>query len=175
MPSSNLRLPDELSLTGKFVSLEPLQASHAKALVEAAADGELWHLTVSTVPNESTVAEYIRTALTAKEAGTEFPFVVRHLQSDRIVGSTRYYAISERHRNISIGYTWYAQSMQRTVVNSECKLLLLPYAFEKLNCIAVQWHTDSLNLVSQKAIERLGAIKGWSHSQRSYHARWSYS
>jgi len=84
---------------------------------------------------------------------------VHRLSDNKIIGTTRYYAIEKQHRNLSIGYTWYAKSAQRTAINTGCKYMLLKYAFETLNCISVRWHIDHRNLAAQKAVERLGAVK----------------
>ncbi len=150
-------LTSRLVLRGEFVQLEPMQTGHASALAEAAALGELWNLEYTTVPTPQRMPAMIEEALQKRQQGEQFPFVVRLLKNDRIVGATRYYFIEPEHRNLSIGYTWYAEDVQRTAVNSECKLMLLEYAFETLNCISVQWHTDHRNKRSQAAIKRLGA------------------
>lgn len=152
-------ITEPLVLQNDFVRLEPLEAAHEEALVEAAADGELWNLIYTGVPRAETARAYIREALDECARGNQYPFVVRRLHDQRIVGSTRYYDISSEHQNLAIGYTWYAQSAQRTVVNTACKSLLLEHAFEKLRCICVAFHTDQLNTRSQAAIARLGARK----------------
>ena len=149
----------QLSLLGNHVELEPLQTSHAENLAEAARDGELWKLRFTSVPHPSKTTAYIGEALSQRDRGVQQPFAVRRLSDDRIVGCTRYYDIDQQHRNRSIGYTWYAASAQRTAVNTECKLLLLRHAFEREQCISVAFHTDNLNLRSQAAIARLGAVK----------------
>ena len=112
---------------------------------------------VTSVPSADTVDSYISSALLQKQNGNEFPFVVIDKKSNKVIGCTRYYNIERDHRRLEIGYTWYAKSFQRTGVNTECKYLLLKYAFEKLHCIAVQFMTDWHNLRSRAAIERLGA------------------
>lgn len=150
------RLPRDLKFAGEFANLEPLLAEHADALAEAAADGQLWKLHFTGVPSRDTVADYIMRALDAQAAGTQQPFLVRRLSDNKIVGSTRFYDIEPVHRNLAIGYTWYAASAQRTAINTECKLMLLRYAFEELNCISVAFHTDNENSRSQAAIARLG-------------------
>lgn len=150
-------IPHDLTLSGKHVKLEPLQREHNEGLSKAAADGELWKLKYTNVPTEERMLATIENALANRDAGTELPFTVRRLSDQKIVGTTRFYFLSQEHRNLSIGYTWYSRSVHRTAVNTECKLLLLSYAFEKLGCISVAWHTDDLNHASQKAIQRLGA------------------
>lgn len=154
---SKVWIPYDLTLQGENVLLEPLQIEHSEALGQAAADGELWNLKFTGVPTVSDMPQMIEKALANRDAGTELPFTVRRLSDQKVVGTTRFYFLSEEHRNLSIGYTWYSRSVQRTAVNTESKLLLLSYAFERLGCISVAWHTDDLNHNSQKAIERLGA------------------
>lgn len=150
-------LPQDLRLGGQFAALEPLQASHLDDLNLAAADGELWQLKVTRVPDHEEMPGVIDEALAKKDAGEQFPFVVRRLADKRIVGSTRYYDIKPQFRNLAIGFTWYSQSAQRTAINTECKLLMLTHAFEALACISVAFHVDHTNLASQAAVERLGA------------------
>lgn len=152
-------IPKDLRLTNNHVELTPLTTEHEAELVDAAQDGELWNLNVTQVPSAETVTKYIRDALNAKENQTQHPFVVRKCKDRNVIGCTRYYDIQESHKNLSIGYTWYAQSVQRTAVNTACKYLLLRYAFEILDCIGVTFHTDGLNYQSQAAILRLGAKK----------------
>ena len=161
-------LHSHLRLKGQHAALEPLSADHAFGLAEAACDGRLWEIMFTNVPDAGhhlggqrlePMQGMIKQALENRDAGSELPFVVRRLSDNKIIGTTRYYAISPEHRNLSIGYTWYAKSVQRTAINTECKYLLLKYAFETLNCISVQWHVDHRNLASQKAVERLGAVK----------------
>ena len=150
-------IPPDLTLKGEFASLEPLSVEHIDELTVAAADGELWNLACTSVPSPQTMAETISEALKEKHSGDQFPFIVRRLADNKIVGSTRYYSIRPEHRNLSIGFTWYAKSAQRTVINTQCKFLLLKHAFETLNCISVALHVDDTNLVSQAAVKRLGA------------------
>ncbi len=150
-------LPENLILTGQHAALEAMLSSHLDDLNLAAADGELWKLNVTRVPDHCEMPAVIEEALANKIAGEQFPFVVRRLSDGRIVGSTRYYDIKPDFRNLAIGFTWYSESAQRTAINTECKLLLLTHAFEKLDCISVAFHVDHTNLVSQAAVERLGA------------------
>lgn len=161
MPNSKNDFKDalkvELSLKGDFASLEPLEHHHVAALNLAASDGELWALKVTTVPTADAMSDYVDKALTNREQGTELPFVIRRLSDSKIVGTTRYYAINHQHKNLSIGYTWYSVSAQRTPINTECKFMLLRNAFDKARCISVQWHTYHGNTRSQQAILRLGA------------------
>lgn len=150
-------LAPDLRLSGKFAALEPMQLSHIDELNNAAADGQLWNLSVATVPNSNGMQAYVEHAIKQRERGLELPFVVRRLVDMRIVGSTRFYLISKKHRNLSIGHTWYAESAQRTEINTQCKFLLLRHAFEHAGCIGVQFHTHHNNTRSQAAIQRLGA------------------
>jgi RimJ/RimL family protein N-acetyltransferase len=139
------------------VRLEPLSAAHAPALEAAAADGELWQLRVTSVPEPGAASQYITTALQGQQAGHMLAFAVRDLVSDEIVGSTRYHDVLPDVARLEIGYTWYARRFQRGHLNTTCKLLLLTHAFESLGAQTVGWRTDNFNWASQRAIERLGA------------------
>lgn len=144
-------------LTGEKVKLVPLNTSHRAALLEAAADGNLWDIWHTSVPSENTVDNYIKAALDESEVGNGLPFVVIDLKTHKVVGSTRFCNATPQFRRVEIGYTWYAKSYQRTSVNTECKLLLLTHAFENLNAIAVEFKTNWHNHASRNAILRLGA------------------
>jgi len=150
-------LPHDLALVGQHAALEPLQTSHVEELVIAAADGELWNLQVTTVPSAQGMLSFVEDAIRQRDSGQQLPFAIRRTSDNRVVGSTRYYQISPTNRNLSIGYTWYSKSAQRSGINTECKLMLLRHAFEATRCISVQWHTHHENLRSQAAILRLGA------------------
>ena len=156
MTSSN---PDNLqpTLIGTHVELRPLQADHAADLVAAAADGELWNLKVTVVPGPETVDGYVATALQGRQAGTVMPFVIVRRESNRIIGSTRFWKIDRTNRKLEIGHTWLSQSAQRSSINTEAKLLLLTFAFEIMQCVRVQFTTDELNEKSRAAILRIGA------------------
>jgi RimJ/RimL family protein N-acetyltransferase len=132
---------------------------HEEALRLAAADGELWKLLFTSVPEPENTRAYIETALADRDKGVRVPWVVRELAGGRIVGSTSYHDIIPGTRRVEIGYTWYARSWQRTALNTACKLRLMEHAFDTLGCSVVGWRTDNLNLRSQAAIERLGAKK----------------
>ncbi|WP_199634665.1 GNAT family protein [Serratia sp. PAMC26656] len=147
----------ETELKSKTVSLIPLRKEHAAALVEAAADGRLWELWFTSAPNENTVDDYVGFALSEQTAGRALPFVVVHNDTQKIVGTTRICNADRHNRRVEIGYTWYAKSHQRTAVNTECKRLLLGYAFEALAVIAVEFRTHWHNHASRTAIARLGA------------------
>lgn len=144
-------------LEGRGVRLEPLTAGHADALAAAAADGELWKLWYTSVPEPQQVGAYIEQALQGQRDGHMLPWVVRDLRDGSIVGSTRYHDIVAAVDRVEIGYTFYAQRCQRSHINTSCKLLLLEHAFDTLHCGVVGWRTDAYNFRSQKAIEALGA------------------
>ncbi|GAB6196398.1 GNAT family N-acetyltransferase [Lysobacter xanthus] len=144
------------TLVGHHVRLEPLDASHASGLEQAAADGALWTLPFTSVPAPGDAPAYIAAALAARERGDAIPFVVRDAAGE-VIGSTRYYDVEPSVPNLHIGYTWYAARAQRTRVNTEAKKLLLAHAFGTMGCEAVMFETSHLNARSQAAIERLGA------------------
>jgi RimJ/RimL family protein N-acetyltransferase len=148
---------EPVMLEGHGVRLEPMTADHAAGIQQAASDGELWKLWYTAVPEPQQVAAYIETALEGQKNGHMLPWVVRELASNRIAGSTRYHDVVASIDRVEIGYTWYAQSWQRSHVNTACKLLLFGHAFEMLGCAVVGLRTDNFNLRSQKAIEALGA------------------
>ena len=152
-----MRFVEPVTLTGEHASLEPLGREHEDALSRAAADGELWRLWYTTVAPPEKMAEYIATALDMRERLGAMPFVVREKPSGEIVGCTRYFNVDETNRRLEIGYTWYSKRVQRGPINTECKLLLLTHAFEKLQCIAVEFRTHWFNHASRTAIARLGA------------------
>ena len=145
------------TLEGHGVRLEPLTYAHAADLGAAASDGKLWELWFTSVPSPENVDAYIAAALAGHEAGHMLPWVVRDLSTNRIVGSTRYHDIVPAVDRVEIGYTWYGASMQRSHVNSACKLLLLSHAFDDIGCAVVGLRTDNFNFRSQKAIEGIGA------------------
>ena len=151
------RFIEPVTLTGELVRIEPLSRQHEDALREAARDGELWRLWFTSVPRPDGVATYIDTALRWREERDAMRFVVQLRSSGEIVGCTRYFNVEPEHRRLEIGYTWYAQRVQRTAINTECKLLLLTHAFETLKCIAVEFRTSWFNHASRTAIARLGA------------------
>lgn len=146
-----------LLLTGKLVRLEPIALNHEQGLREATQDGSLWELWFTSVPKPGQVHEFIRSALQQQSLETALAFSIVELGTERILGSTRFCNIDAKNRRLEIGYTWYRQSVQRTGVNTECKLLLLQHAFEHLQCIAVEFRTNWHNHPSRAAIARLGA------------------
>ncbi len=139
--------------------LEPLAPTHKEGLEAAASDGELWNLTVTSVPPPGEAGSYIQSALDARAAGQRLAFAVIDLRTDTFVGSTSYHDIVPSIKRVEIGYTWYARRAQRTHVNTTCKLLLMQHAFETLECPVIGWRTDILNTASQAAIAKLGAQK----------------
>ncbi|OOF23266.1 GNAT family N-acetyltransferase [Salinivibrio proteolyticus] len=150
-------IQDDIMLHGDTVSLIPLSASHADALVEAATDGKLWELWYTSVPNAESVEGYIASALDEKAKDKALPFAVIEKESGRVIGSTRLANADAANKRVELGYTWYASSYHRSSVNTECKRLLLAYAFESLGVIAVEFRTHWLNQASRAAIARLGA------------------
>ena len=141
------------------VRLAPLSPAHEDGLRAAAADGELWKIRVTSVPEPENTRAYIDTALQMRAEGHRFAFAVFDETSGRIVGSTSYHDILPAVRRVEIGWTWYARSVQRSHVNTTCKLLMMGHAFDTLGCAVVGWRTDNFNFASQRAIERLGAKK----------------
>ena len=139
--------------------LEPLTREHHGGLEAAAADGRLWELWFTSVPEPGKTDAYIRTALDGLEAGHMLPWAVRELASGQVVGSTRYHDIIANVDRVEIGWTWYAKKWQKSHVNTACKLLLLAHAFDQLGCKVVGLRTDNFNFASQRAIEALGAKK----------------
>ncbi len=157
MPVAAPMRVEPLTLVDGELQLEPLHAGHAQSLAAAAADGELWTLWFTSVPAPGEEAAYIETALAQQAQGSRLPFAVRW--QGEIVGSTSYHDIVSAIHRLEIGYTWYARRVQRTDLNTRCKLLLMAHAFDTLDAQLLGWRTDIHNLVSQRAIERLGAQK----------------
>jgi len=150
------RFIEPVTLVGRHATLEPLDASHVAPLAEAASDGELWQLWYTGVAPPQRMGEYVATALDMRERFDAMPFAVRDA-TGAVVGCTRYFNVDVANRRVEIGHTWYAKRVQRTPLNTECKLLLLTHAFEKLGCIAVEFRTHWFNQASRAAIARLGA------------------
>jgi len=147
---------EPITLRNRGVRLEPLALSHEEGLRLAAADGELWKLRVTSVPEPQDTRAYIETALATRD---RFAFAVVDESTNAVLGSTSYHDILPAVKRMEIGYTWYRQSVQRSHVNTTCKLLMMGHAFDTLGCNVVGWRTDNYNFTSQKAIERLGAKK----------------
>ena len=147
-------------LTGKHVRLEPMTEAHTAALAEIGVGQPFWHFMLYGDMNSTDdMRRWVQDILSRAEKGTDLPFVAIHLASGRVAGATRYLNVMPKDRGLEIGGTWYGPEFQRTPVNTECKYLLLHHAFETLGCIRVQLKTDSRNERSQKAIERIGAVK----------------
>ena len=151
------RFIEPITLRGRHATLEPLGAGHLDGIRAAAADGELWRLWYTSVPAPAKADDWLAITLAMRDAQGAMPFAVRDSRDGRIVGSTRYFNVDAANRRLEIGHTWYAQRAQRTAINTECKLLLLTHAFEKLGCIAVEFRTHWFNQASRAAIARLGA------------------
>ena len=150
---------EPVTLKARGVSLVPLTLDHEEGLRAAAADGELWNIRVTSVPEPHQTRGYIESALQMREAGNRFAFAVTDEASGEVLGTTSFHDILPAVQRVEIGYTWYAQRCQRTHVNTTCKLLMLTHAFDALDCHVVGWRTDNFNHASQRAIERLGARK----------------
>jgi RimJ/RimL family protein N-acetyltransferase len=146
-----------VTLAGGPIRLVPLSLDHVAGLQAAAADGELWNLRFTSVPEPAQTRAYVENALRAQADGHRLPFAVLDAATGEVLGSTSYHDIVPAIDRLEIGWTWYAQRMQRSAVNTTAKLLLLTHAFETLGAQLVGWRTDNFNHASQRAIERLGA------------------
>jgi N-acetyltransferase len=151
-----LMWPDPITLSGAHARLVPLAPEHAEALADAVRDGELWRLWYTFIPPPERMAGEIERRLGLRTAGSMLPFSVLDSQGAP-VGMTTYMNIDAVHKRVEIGSTWYARRVQRTPLNTECKLMLLGHAFDVLGCIAVEFRTHRFNLQSRRGIERLGA------------------
>ena len=148
-----------VTLADRGLHLVPLELAHEDGLRAAAADGELWKLRITSVPEPEQTRAYIESALQMRAEGHRFAFAVTEAATGRVLGSTSFHDILPAVKRVEIGYTWYAKSVQRSHVNTTCKLLMMGHAFDTLGCHVVGWRTDNYNFASQKAIERLGAKK----------------
>ena len=148
--------PPSVRLAGSHATLEPLTLAHAPALAEATRDGELWRLWYTRIPSPERMVAEIARRLELRERGSMLPFAV--LDAAGVpAGMTSYMNIDPANKRVEIGSTWHAKRVQRTALNTECKLMLLRHAFEQLDCIAVEFRTHRMNTQSRRAIERLGA------------------
>jgi RimJ/RimL family protein N-acetyltransferase len=145
-----------VTLVGRHATLEPLSAEHAEGLRTACADGELWKLWYTSVPAPARIEAEITRRLGLQQQGAMLPFAVRDAAGE-LAGMTTYMNIDAANRRVEIGSTWYARRVQRTPLNTECKLMLLGHAFDHLDCIAVEFRTHWMNQQSRAAIARLGA------------------
>jgi RimJ/RimL family protein N-acetyltransferase len=148
-----------ITLERDGIRLEPLSPEHRDGIVRVASDGELWNLWFTAVPRRDQVDEWLATALDGQAKGHMLPWAIRDLATGEIVGSTRYHDVVPAIDRVEIGYTFYAQSRQRTRLNTTCKLMLLAHAFDRVGCKVVGLRTDNFNFRSQRAIEALGAKK----------------
>ena len=146
-----------ITLTDRGITLRPLTLDDQAGLIAAASDGELWRLRVTSVPEPQDTRQYIETALQAWSEGHRLAFAVTDSASAKVLGCTSYHDILPAVQRLEVGFTWYAASVQRTHVNTCCKLMMLTNAFETLGAKVVGWRTDNFNFASQRAIERLGA------------------
>ena len=147
-------------LGGKVVRLEPLSESHVPDLTISGQDESIWqYMLYNTIRTEQQMHSWVLDLLDRQTKGTDLPFAVIHLESGKVIGATRYLNIRPQDQALEIGGTWYSVEFQRTAVNTECKYLLLKHAFEGLKCIRVQFKTDLRNERSQRALERIGAVK----------------
>jgi N-acetyltransferase len=153
-----VNIPAHLTLHGRYVRLEPLCEAHIPDLTLAGNAREIWtYMLYGDVTRPGGMAHFVNDLLMRAQAGADFPFAVRHLESGKLAGCTRFLDIRPAHRGLEIGGTWYSPEFQRTPVNTECKYLLLQYAFETWGAIRVQFKADSRNFRSLAALERIGA------------------
>ncbi|MDC1376638.1 GNAT family N-acetyltransferase [Amylibacter sp.] len=149
--------PEDITLLGDYVRIDPLSANHLNDLQDAVRDGELNLLWYTFIPNADDMLEEINKRLRLREMGSMQPFAIIDIATGLAIGMTTFMNIDATNRRVEIGSTWLSKSTQRTFINTESKLLLMAHAFEKLNCIAVEFRTHFINTQSRKAIERLGA------------------
>jgi len=149
--------PPEVTLEGTYATLVPLRAEHADALAEAVKDGELWRLWYTSVPAPDEMAAAIAERIAWREQGGWSPFTVIERATGEPIGMTNYMRIDPKTPRMEIGGTWYRRLVQRTPINTECKLMLLRHAFEALDCASMEFRTHAMNHQSRRAIERLGA------------------
>ncbi|HNS61326.1 MAG TPA: GNAT family protein [Anaerolineales bacterium] len=149
-----------VTLTGTHVRLEPMTLEHVEGLAEIGVGHDFWDFMVyGKMENAEDMRGWVADILARAAKGTDLPFVAVHLASGRVAGATRYLNIMPNDRGLEVGGTWYGLDFQRTAVNTECKYLLFRHAFETLGAIRLQLKTDSRNERSQRAIERIGAVK----------------
>ena len=151
-----MKFADSVTLQGRHASLVPLTMAHHDGLCEAVRDGELWRLWYTSIPSPESMSKEIERRLNLQQLGSMNPFCILDAKGSP-VGMTAYMNIDQENCRLEIGSTWYRQSVQRTAINTECKLMLLRYAFRNLACVAVEFRTHFFNHQSRKGIERLGA------------------
>jgi RimJ/RimL family protein N-acetyltransferase len=151
---------EPVTLTGRVIKLEPLSKDHIPALVKVGLDEEIWrYMRYGKVETVEQLTAWVQELLDLQRGGTDLPFAVIYLPSGAAIGCTRYLNIDLIDHSLEIGGTWYGLEYQGTLVNSECKYLLLRHAFEELECVRVWFKTDKRNLHSQRALEKLGVVK----------------
>lgn len=150
---------DTIKLEGEHVTLVPMQRDFIDDLYEAGNHPEIWAYMPMMINTRDDMEKLVEQALKGRDSGNEFPFVILRKKTGAVVGSTRYLEISEQHKHLEIGWTWLSPTVWRTEVNTECKYLLLKYAFETLGCMRVQLKADSRNEQSIQAMERIGAVR----------------
>ena len=149
--------PKPVTLHSKTVQLEPLSIDHVSDLIDAVQDGKLYNHWYTSIPQPKNMEIEIERRLKLQDKGTMLPFAVKSLKTEKAVGMTTYMNVDKENKRVEIGSTWYAKSVQRTSLNTECKLMLLEHAFENLACICVEFRTHFMNHQSRRGIERLGA------------------
>ncbi|MEC7194366.1 MAG: GNAT family protein [Pseudomonadota bacterium] len=149
--------PKPVTLHSKTVQLEPLSIDHVSDLINAVKDGNLYNHWYTSIPQPKNMKMEIERRLKLQDMGTMLPFAVISLKTEKAVGMTTYMNVEKENKRVEIGSTWYAKSVQRTSLNTECKLMLLEHAFENLACICVEFRTHFMNHQSRRGIERLGA------------------
>lgn len=147
-----------ITLLGRVVRLEPLSEEHIPDLTVAGQNKTIWRFMLyGNITTEADMRNWVRDILSRQTRGTDLPFAVIHLETNRAIGATRFLDIRPDHRGVEIGGTWYSVDFQRTAVNTECKYLMMTHAFESWKYVRVQFKTDSRNIRSLQAIERIGA------------------
>jgi N-acetyltransferase len=160
---------ENVTLTGNHATLEPLSLEHRDDLIEAVMDGQLWNLWYTSIPEPEGMKAEIERRLDLQTKGAMLPFAIIENATGRAVGMTTFMNVDASNRRVEIGSTWYRQRVQRTELNTECKLMLLTHAFESLKCIAVEFRTGFFNQPSRRAIKRLGAkLDGVLRSHQFY-------
>lgn len=154
-----MKFHTNLTLENQKVILLPLQAAHVKELAGLLSDPRVWELTWRRNNTEQAIELALESALVSREAGTELPFAIIDRTSGRVAGTTRLGDLDANNRNVEIGWTWMAPAFWGQGINQACKLLLLQYSFEELGVIRVQFSASGSNLRSQRALEKIGAVR----------------
>lgn len=159
MTNTNNFFEKDIILEDELVRIEPLEEKHFDLLLPTALEPSLWLYTVATIRTEADFRRYFNTALEEKKQGRSYPFAYFHKPSGQYVGSTRYGNIDLHNKRVEIGWTWINPSLQGTGFNKHCKFLLLNYGFGTLDLNRIELKTSHLNLKSQKAMLKIGAVK----------------